>query len=143
MTKELLENVGSLLRSRLTKVKPSRCDETGWWSRACPCAKSAPGTTDRCLTSRSTIYAAPWTKLLFNCCGISGSIGLERTCAKIWLADCDNVTAETFYAQLSFRRQRAETTLSDLLHDVRHFVVLACPVTTNETIEYIARDAFV
>ena len=40
--------------------------------------------------------------------GFRVSIGYERTSAKTWLTDCNNITAETFCAQLSCRRQRAE-----------------------------------
>jgi len=50
--------------------------------------------------------------------------------------------AETFRAQLYYRRQRVDESLSDLLHDIRRLVVLAYPVPTNETTEIVARDAF-
>lgn len=50
--------------------------------------------------------------------------------------------AETFRAQLYYRRQRSDETLSDLLHDIRRLVVLAYPVPANETTEIVARDAF-
>jgi len=50
--------------------------------------------------------------------------------------------AETFRAQLYYRRQRADETLSDLLHDIRRLVVLAYPVPSNETTEILAKDAF-
>src|SRR6218665_3775463 len=50
--------------------------------------------------------------------------------------------AETFRAQLYFRRQRPEESLSDLLHDIRRLVVLAYPVPANETTEIVAKDAF-
>src|SRR6218665_1600714 len=43
--------------------------------------------------------------------------------------------AETFRAQLYYRRQRPEESLSDLLHDIRRLVVLAYPVPANETTE--------
>src|SRR6218665_636810 len=49
---------------------------------------------------------------------------------------------ETFRAQLYFRRQRPEESLSDLLYDIRKLVVLAYPVPANETTEIIAKDAF-
>src|SRR6218665_311244 len=50
--------------------------------------------------------------------------------------------AETFGAQLYYRRQRSDETLSDLLHDIRRLVILAYPVPANETTEKVARDAF-
>jgi len=50
--------------------------------------------------------------------------------------------AETFRAQLYYRRQRPEESLSDLLHDIRRLVVLAYPVPANETTEIVAKDAF-
>src|SRR5688572_12294603 len=50
--------------------------------------------------------------------------------------------AETFRTQLYYRRQRADETLSTLLHDIRRLVVLAYPVPSNETTEIVARDAF-
>jgi len=50
--------------------------------------------------------------------------------------------AETFRAQLYYRRQRPDETLSDLLHDIRRLVVLAYPVPSNETTEIVAKDAF-
>lgn len=50
--------------------------------------------------------------------------------------------AETFRAQLYYRRQRSDETLSDLLHDIRRLVVLAYPVPSNATTEILARDAF-
>lgn len=50
--------------------------------------------------------------------------------------------AETFRAQLYYRRQRSNENLSDLLHDIRRLVVLAYPVPSNETTEIVARDAF-
>jgi len=50
--------------------------------------------------------------------------------------------AETFRAQLYYRRQRPDENLGDLLHDIRRLVVLAYPVPSNETTEIVARDAF-
>ena len=50
--------------------------------------------------------------------------------------------AETFRAQLYYRRQRPEESLSDLLHDIRRLVVLAYPVPANETTDIVAKDAF-
>lgn len=50
--------------------------------------------------------------------------------------------AETFRAQLRYRRQRADESLCDLLHEIRRLVVLAYPVPTNETTQIIAKDAF-
>src|SRR6218665_3606800 len=51
--------------------------------------------------------------------------------------------AETFRAQLYYRRQRTDETLSDLLHDIRRLVVLASPVPANETTDIVAKDAFI
>src|SRR6218665_2620632 len=50
--------------------------------------------------------------------------------------------AETFRAQLYYRRQRTDEGLSELLHDIRRLVVLAYPVPSSETTEIVARDAF-
>lgn len=50
--------------------------------------------------------------------------------------------AETYRAELYYRHQRSDETLSDLLHDIRRLVVLAYPVPANETTEIVARDAF-
>src|SRR6218665_1375870 len=50
--------------------------------------------------------------------------------------------AETFRAQLYYRRQRSEESLSDHLHDIRRLAILAYPVPANETTEIVAKDAF-
>src|SRR6218665_3449481 len=49
---------------------------------------------------------------------------------------------QTFRAQLCYRRQRPDESLSDLLHDIRRLVLLAYPVPANETTEIVANDAF-
>jgi hypothetical protein len=50
--------------------------------------------------------------------------------------------AETYRAQLRYRRQRPDEPLSNLLHDIRRLVVQAFPVPDNETTQILAKDAF-
>src|ERR1700733_436230 len=50
--------------------------------------------------------------------------------------------AETYRAQLYFRRQRPNENLGDLMHDIRRLVVHAYPVPSNATTEILAKDSF-
>lgn len=50
--------------------------------------------------------------------------------------------ADTFRAQLFYRRQRSEEALSDPLYEISRLVVLAYPVPSRETTQLIARDDF-
>src|SRR6218665_1699199 len=146
LSERLLERLGGLLRSRPAPMKPGRFDGTGslesLLSQFEVCARhnrwTNSGKTDylRCSLEKAA------TQLLWDF-GSRQDVSYEELVGRLRQRYGTEGQAETFRAQLYYRRQRAEENLSDLLHDIRRLVVLAYPVPTNETTEIIAKDAFI
>ena len=142
---KLLEGVGGLLRNRPMQMKPGRFDGTGslesFLSQFEVCARHNRWTaSDKVDFLRCSLEKAA-TQLLWDF-GAQPDVSYEQLVERLRQRYGTEGQAETFRAQLYYRRQRAEESLSDLLHDIRRLVVLAYPVPSNETTEILARDAF-
>ena len=141
----LLESVGGLLRSRPMAMKPGKFDGTGslesFLVQFEVCAKHNRWTSaDKSDHLRCSLEKAA-TQLLWDF-GAQPSASYEDLVERLRQRYGTEGQAETFRAQLYYRRQRSEESLSDLLHEIRRLVVLAYPVPANETTQIIARDAF-
>src|SRR5688572_30227604 len=144
-TTNLLENVGGLLRNRPTPMKPGKFDGTGslesFLVQFEVCARHNKWTAaDRVDYLRCSLEKAA-TQLLWDF-GAQPSASYEELVERLRQRYGTEGQAETFRAQLYYRRQRPEENLSDLLHEIRRLVVLAYPVPSNETTQIIAKDAF-
>src|SRR5678815_4377150 len=144
-TPNLLENVSDLLRSRPTPMKPGKFDGTGslesFLVQFEVCARHNKWTAaDRVDYLRCSLEKAA-TQLLWDF-GAQPSVSYEELVERLRQRYGTEGQAETFRAQLYYRRQRPEENLSDLLHEIRRLVVLAYPVPSNETTQIIAKDAF-
>src|SRR5688572_24826826 len=144
-TPNLLENVSDLLRSRPTPMKPGKFDGTGSLESFLVtfevCARHNKWTAaDRVDYLRCSLEKAA-TQLLWDF-GAQPSVSYEELVERLRQRYGTEGQAETFRAQLYYRRQRPEENLSDLLHEIRRLVVLAYPVPSNETTQIIAKDAF-
>ena len=144
-TPNLLENVSDLLRSRPTPMKPGKFDGTGslesFLVQFEVCARHNKWTgADRVDYLRCSLEKAA-TQLLWDF-GAQPSVTYEELVERLRQRYGTEGQAETFRAQLYYRRQRPEENLSDLLHEIRRLVVLAYPVPSNETTQIIAKDAF-
>src|SRR5678815_2918815 len=145
MIPKLLEGVGGLLKNRPMQMKPGRFDGTGslesFLSQFEVCARHNRWTaSDRVDFLRCSLEKAA-TQLLWDF-GAQPDATYEQLVERLRQRYGTEGQAETFRAQLYYRRQRAGESLSDLLHEIRRLVVLAYPVPANETTEIIAKDAF-
>src|SRR5678815_3608351 len=141
----LLESVSGLLQSRPTPMKPGKFDGTGslesFLVQFEVCATHNQWTAaDRVDFLRCSLEKAA-TQLLWDF-GAQPSVSYEELVERLRQRYGTEGQAETFRAQLYYRRQRPEENLSDLLHEIRRLVVLAYPVPSNETTQIIAKDAF-
>ena len=141
----ILENIGGLLKSRPMQMKPSRFDGTGslesFLAQFEVCARHNRWTeTDKVDFLRCALEKAA-TQLLWDF-GAQPDVSYEQLVERLRQRYGTEGQAETFRAQLYYRRQRTDESLSDLLHEIRRLVVLAYPVPSNETTQIIARDAF-
>jgi len=130
---------------RRTHMKPGRFDGTGslesFLAQFEVCAKYNHWTEgDRVDFLRCALDKAA-TQLLWDF-GAQENVTYEELVGRLRQRYGAEGQAETFRAQLYYRRQRSDENLSDLLHDIRRLVVLAYPVPTNATTEILARDAF-
>src|SRR5688572_15332740 len=144
-TPNLLESVGALLRNRPTPMKPGKFDGTGslesFLVQFEVCATHNKWTaSDRADYLRCSLEKAA-TQLLWDF-GAQPSVSYEELVERLRQRYGTEGQAETFRAQLYYRRQRPEENLSDLLHEIRRLVVLAYPVPSNETTQIIAKDSF-
>src|SRR5678815_3686304 len=144
-TTNLLESVGGLLRNRPTPMKPGKFDGTGslesFLVQFEVCARHNKWTaSDKMDYLRCSLEKAA-TQLLWDF-GAQPSVSYEELTERLRQRYGTEGQAETFRAQLYYRRQRPEENLSDLLHEIRRLVVLAYPVPSNETTQIIAKDAF-
>src|SRR5688572_29418097 len=144
-TPNLLKNVSDLLRSRPTPMKPGKFDGTGslesFLVQFEVCARHNKWTAaDRVDYLRCSLEKAA-TQLLWDF-GAQPSVSYEELVERLRQRYGTEGQAETFRAQLYYRRQRPEENLSDLLHEIRRLVVLAYPVPSNETTQIIAKDSF-
>src|SRR5678815_423597 len=144
-TTNLLENVGGLLRNRPTPMKPGKFDGTGSLEsflvqfEVCARHNTWPA-ADRVDYLRCSLEKAA-TQLLWDF-GAQPRASYEELVERLRQSYGTEGQAETFRAQLYYRRQRPEENLSDLLHEIRRLVVLAYPVPSNETTQIIAKDSF-
>src|SRR5688572_9392967 len=144
-TMNLLESVGGLLRNRPTQMKPGKFDGTGslesFLVQFEVCATHNKWTAaDRVDYLRCSLEKAA-TQLLWDF-GAQPSASYEELVERLRQRYGTEGQAETFRAQLYYRRQRPKENLSDLLHEIRRLVVLAYPVPSNETTQIIAKDSF-
>ena len=144
-TPNLLENVSGLLRNRPTPMKPGKFDGTGslesFLVQFEVCARHNKWTaSDKIDYLRCSLEKAA-TQLLWDF-GAQPSVSYEELTERLRQRYGTEGQAETFRAQLYYRRQRPEESLSDLLHEIRRLVVLAYPVPSNETTQIIAKDSF-
>src|SRR5688572_30773164 len=135
-TPNLLENFSGLLRNRPTPMKPGKFDGTGslesFLVQFEVCARHNKWTAaDRVDYLRCSLEKAA-TQLLWDF-GAQPSVSYEELVERLRQRYGTEGQAETFRAQLYYRRQRPEENLSDLLHEIRRLVVLAYPVPSNET----------
>ena len=140
-----LESVGGLLRSRPTMMKPGKFDGTGslesFLVQFEVCATHNRWTdADKSDHLRCSLEKAA-TQLLWDF-GAQPSASYDDLVERLRQRYGTEGQAESFRAQLYYRRQRPEESLSDLLHEIRRLVVLAYPVPANETTQIIAKDAF-
>src|SRR5688572_14504637 len=140
-TPNLLENVSDLLRSRPMPMKPGKFDGTGslesFLVQFEVCARHNKWTA----ADRVDYLRCSLEKLLWDF-GAQPSATYEELVERLRQRYGTEGQAETFRAQLYYRRQRPEENLSDLLHEIRRLVVLAYPVPSNETTQIIAKDSF-
>jgi len=145
MRPRTLDNRGDRMRSRPTPMKPGKFDGTGSLEsflaqfEVC-CRHNRWSAVDKVDFLRCALEKAA-TQLLWDF-GARQDVSYEELVGRLRERYGTEGQAETFRAQLYYRRQRAEETLSDLLHEIRRLVVLAYPVPSNETTAIIARDAF-
>src|SRR5688572_17058082 len=144
-TMNLLESVSGLLRNRPMPMKPGKFDGTGslesFLVQFEVCARHNKWTAaDRVDYLRCSLEKAA-TQLLWDF-GAQPSATYEELVERLRQRYGTEGQAETFRAQLYYRRQRPEENLSDLLHEIRRLVVLAYPVPSNETTQIIAKDSF-
>ena len=144
-TTDLLETVDGLLRRRSAPMKPGRFDGTGSWESFYAqfevCARHNRWTpADKVDHLRCALEKAA-TQLLWDF-SAQADVSYEDLVERLRQRYGSEGQAETFRAQLYYRRQRAEESLSDLLHEIRRLVVLAYPVPSNETTQIIAKDSF-
>src|SRR5678816_4184140 len=144
-TMNLLESVGGLLRNRPTPMKPGKFDGTGslesFLVQFEVCATHNRWTdADKSDHLRCSLEKAA-TQLLWDF-GAQPSASYDDLVERLRQRYGTEGQAETFRAQLYYRRQRPEESLSDLLHEIRRLVVLAYTVPSNETTQIIAKDSF-
>src|SRR5688572_14894191 len=144
-TTNLLESVGGLLRNRPTPMERGKFDGTcsleSFLVQFEVCARHNKWTAaDRVDYLRCSLEKTA-TQLLWDF-GAQPSASYEELVERLRQRYGTEGQAETFRAQLYYRRQRPEENLSDLLHEIRRLVVLAYPVPSNETTQIIAKDAF-
>src|SRR6218665_1163455 len=130
---------------RRTHMKPGTFDGTGllesFLAQFEVCAKYNQWTDDdrfnflRCALDKAA------TQLLWNF-GAQEDVTYEELVGRLRQCYGAKGQADTFRAQLYYRRQRPDESLGDLLHDIRRLAVLTYPVPTNATTEILARDAF-
>jgi len=140
-----LESTGVVFEYRKSPMKPGRFDGTGslesFLAQFDVCARHNGWTSaDRVDFLRCSLEKAA-TQLLWDF-GARQDVTYEELVGRLRQRYGTEGQAETFRAQLHYRRQRTDETLSNLLHEIRRLVVLAYPVPSNETTEIIARDAF-
>ena len=143
---KILGEVSRLVNQRRTPMKPGKFDGTGslesFLAQFDVCARYNKWTgSDKVDFLRCSLDKAA-TQLLWDF-GAQKDVTYEELVERLRQRYGVEGQAETYRAQLYYRRQRAEETLSDLLHDIRRLVVLAYPVPANETTEIVARDAFI
>ena len=139
------ETTGGRPWTRPPPMKPGKFDGTGslesFLVQFEVCARHSQWTAaDRVDYLRCSLEKAA-TQLLWDF-GARPNVGYEELVERLRQRYGTQGQAESFRAQLYYRRQRSQETLSDLLHDIRRLVVLAYPVPSNETTEIIAKDAF-
>jgi len=139
------EDVSRLLGKVRTPMKPGKFDGTGslesFLAQFEVCARHNQWTAgDKVDFLRCALEKAA-TQLLWDF-GARQDVTYDELVERLRQRYGTEGQAETFRAQLYYRRQRPEETLSDLLHEIRRLVVLAYPVPSNETTQIIARDAF-
>jgi transposase InsO family protein/predicted aspartyl protease len=142
---KLLENVGGLRGSRPMPMKPGKFDGTGslesFLVQFDVCARHNKWTdAEKADFLRCSLEKAA-TQLLWDF-GAQPSAAYEELVGRLRERYGTDGQAETFRTQLHYRRQRANESLSDLLHEIRRLVVLAYPVPSNETTQILARDAY-
>ena len=140
-----LESTDVAFGYRKSPMKPGKFDGTGslesFLAQFDVCARHNGWTsTDRVDFLRCALEKAA-TQLLWDF-GARQDVTYEELVGRLRQRYGTEGQAETFRAQLHYRRQRTDETLSNLLHEIRRLVVLAYPVPSNETTEIIARDAF-
>jgi len=142
---KVLDNVSRLVSERKMTMKPAKFDGTGslesFLAQFDVCARHNRWTAiDKVDFLRVSLEKAA-TQLLWDF-GARTEVTYEQLVERLRQRYGAEGQAETFRAQLYYRRQRADESLGDLLHDIRRLVVLAYPVPSNETTEIVAKDAF-
>lgn len=143
--RSMWEDMSHLVNRHKTPMKPGKFDGTGslesFLAQFEVCARHNRWTgNDKVDFLRCALDKAA-TQLLWDF-GAREDVSYEQLVQRLRQRYGAEGQAETFRAQLYYRRQRMDESLSDLLHDIRRLVVLAYPVPSSETTEIVARDAF-